>query len=226
MFRRLILAVTATVLCPACPALGAESAAPRVRALLLSPGGPLVNLHPVAGEQVGAAVPVGARGLSESFRPAAREFSLAVPDKTRESGYRDVTKVSLPEKGADFILLLEPAAGVLHVHVVNSRESRFGADCLLLFNASDTILGADLGGSKLLLKPRTTVFAKPPPPGEKPFYQVTFYQPDNRKARPFANTRWPHRNTSRCYVFFYRNETGRLTYHAVDEILTATTNAE
>ncbi|MCU0781123.1 MAG: hypothetical protein MUF04_08495, partial [Akkermansiaceae bacterium] len=82
-------------------------------------------------------------------------------------------------------------------------------------------LGASLGDNKFIIKPRAAVFAKPPPRGEKPFYQVTFYQPKDGKARPFANTRWPHRDASRCYVFLYRSQAnGRITYQAVDEQLT------
>lgn len=204
----------------------AESAGPGVRALLLVPGGPVVKLHPMSGETVGDALQIGARGLSEPFRPATREFSLAIPDAKQESGFRAVGQVMLPEQGKDFILLLEPANETFKVHVVNGKEPRFGADCVLFFNASDTDLGASLGGSKVLIKPRVAVFAKAPPRGEKPFYQVTFYQPDNSKARPFANTRWPHREGSRCYVFFYRSETGRLTYQAVDESLTSSAAAE
>jgi hypothetical protein len=226
MSHRLTVALTVIACFSTCLALGAESAGPGVRALLLVPGGPVVELHPVSGEKVGKAVQIGARGLSESFRPAAREFSLAIPDARQESGYRPVGKVALPEQGRDFIILLEPADQVFKVHVVNSRESRFGADCLLFFNASDTVLGASLGGSKVLIKPRVAVFAKPPPRGDKPFYQVTFYQPDNSRARPFTNTRWPHRDSSRCYVFFYRSETGRLAYQAVDESLTPVAAAE
>ena len=206
--------------------MAAETAGPEVRALLLVPGGPVVKLHPVSGEKVGDAVQVGARGLSESFRPAAREFSLAIPDSKKESGYRIVGKATLPEQGKDFIILLEPGSSTFKVHVVSGQEPRFGADCILFFNASDTVLGAALGRSKVLIKPRVTVFAKPPPRGDKPFYQVTFYQPENSKARPFANTRWPHRDASRCYVFFYRSENGRLTYQAVDESLAPAPVAE
>ena len=225
MFHRLTAVLTAACFSVGL-ALGAESSGPGVRALLLVPGGPIVKLHPMSGETVGEAVQVGARGLSESFKPSSREFSLAIPDIKQESGYRSVGKVTLPEQGKDFILLLEPAKEVYKVHVVDSRESRFGADSILFFNASDIILGVALGSNKVLIKPRVAVFANPPPRGEKPFYQVTFYQPDNSKARPFANTRWPHREASRCYVFFYRSETGRLTYQAVDESLTPVAAAE
>lgn len=226
MSLRLTAALAVAACFSTCLVFGAESKGPDVRALLLVPGGPVVKLHPMSDATVGEAVQIGARGLSESFRPAARAFSLAIPDAKQESGYRAVGKVTLPEQGKDFIILLEPVEGAFKVHVVNSRESRFGADSLLFFNASDTILGANLGGNKVLVKPRRAVFAKPPPPGDKPFYQVTFYQPENSRARPFVNTRWPHRDASRCYVFFYRNETGRLTYQAVDESLTPLAAAE
>jgi hypothetical protein len=219
MSRRFSAALTAVACLYSSLTFAEESARPGVRALLLVPGGPVVNLHPMSGETVGEAVQIGARGLSEAFRPATREFSLATPDTRQESGYRSVGKVTLPEQGKDFIILLEPAKEVFKVHVVNGRESRFGADCVLFFNATETVLGAALGASKVLIKPRVAVFAKAPPRGEKSFYQVTFYQPDNSKARPFANTRWPHRDGSRCYVFFYRSKTGRLTYQAVDESL-------
>jgi hypothetical protein len=225
MFHRLTAVLTAACF-SAGLAFGAESSGPGVRALLLVPGGPLVKFHPMSGETVGEAVQVGARGLSESFRAPSREFSLAIPDTKQESGYRSVGKATLPEQGKDFIILLEPAQEVYKVHVVDSRESRFGADSILFFNASDIILGAALGSNKLLIKPRAAVFAKPPIRSEKPFYQVTFYQPDNSKARPFTNTRWPHRDASRCYVFFYRSETGRLTYQAVDESLTPVAAAD
>ena len=226
MSLRLTIALTAAACFSTCLSLAAETTGPGVRALLLVPGGPVVKLHPVSGEKVGEAVEIGARGLSESFKPAAREFSLATPDARQESGYRAVGKVMLPEQGRDFIILLEPGKEMFKVHVVNGQEPRFGADCVLFFNATDTILGAALGGSKVLIKPRVAVFAKPPARSEKPFYQVTFYQPDNSKARPFANTRWPHRDASRCYVFFYRSESGRLTYQAVDESLAPAAVAE
>ncbi|MEX1113995.1 MAG: hypothetical protein WEB53_02020 [Akkermansiaceae bacterium] len=224
---RLLLNIFAAAACFAASlSFGEESAGPGVRALLLVPGGPVIKIHPMVGETTGEAVQIGARGLSDSFKPPAREFSLAIPDPSQESGYRAVGKVSLPEQGKEFIILLEPVNKAFKSHVINARESRFAADGLLFFNASDTILGASLGASKVLIKQREAVFAKAPPRGDKPFYQVTFYQPDNSKARPFANTRWPHRDNSRCYVFFYRSETGRLTYQAVDERLASVAAAE
>lgn len=218
----IIIAFIAIVFCSFSKARGASSSDPSVRALLLTPGGAVIKVYPITEDKVEAAVQIGARGLSASFKPGSRQFSLAIPDKTNESGYRPVARVVLPESGMDFIILLEPQTEIFKIHVVNGREPRFGANSLLLFNASDINLGANLGGTKILIKPRVAVFANPPPRADKPFYQVTFYQPDNSKARPFADTRWPHRDTTRCYVFFYRNQAGRLTYQAVDESLIRT----
>ena len=190
----------------------------RVRALLLAPGGPIVNLVPIAGETVGKAVQIGARGLSQPFSPAAREFSFAVPDTTQKIGFRTVAKVSLPAEGKNFITLLEPVGETYHAYVVNSEESRFRADCVLFFNASDVTVGASLDKEKVIIPPHQAVFAKAPPRGEKPFYQVTFYQSEEGQARAFSNTRWPHRDEGRSYVFLYRSHSsGALTYEAVDE---------
>ncbi len=207
--------------------VGKEPDPASVRALLLVPGGPIAELHPMSGAIVGEAIQVGARGLSEPFKPSTREFFLTMPDIKQSSGYRSVAKVALPPEGKDFILLLEPSSTTFRVHIVNGKESRFGADALLFFNATDITLGATLGNTKVIMKPREAVFAKAPPVGEKPFYQVTFYESDDGKARIFTNTRWPHRAASRCYVFLYRNaSTGRLTYQAVDEEIAPETSTE
>jgi hypothetical protein len=198
----------------------------RLRALLLVPGGTVASLHPMAGENVGQAVSIGARGLSEPFRAPARLFSFAVPDKRQAIGYRALGNVMLPEKGDDFILLLEPVKDAFRAHVILSKESRFDADALLFFNASDVVIGASLGGSKVTIPPRKSVFGKPPAQGEKPFYQVTFYYQEEGNVRPFYDTRWPHRKDSRCYIFFYRSENGRLTYQSVDERIMPDAKAE
>jgi len=219
MFRLLSILLLVSACFTGSLTAATESNTTGIRALLLVPGGPVIKLHPLSGSVVGDAVQIGARGLSDPFKPGAREFSLAVPDAKQESGFRAVANVVLPAEGRDFIILLEPAGATYKVHLVNSGESRFSADSMLFFNALEVTLGATLGETKVLIKPRVAVFAKAPPRGEKPYYQVTFYEPDKGKARPFADTRWPHRDKGRCYIFFYRSQGGRLTYQAVDEEL-------
>ena len=226
MFRLLFHLLRVAACCAGSLAAATESNPTGVRALLLVPGGPVVKLHLLSGSVAGDAVQIGARGLSDPFKPGTREFALAVPDAKQESGFRAVANVVLPAEGRDFIILLEPAGATYKVHLVNGGESRFGADSVLFFNASEVLLGATLGETKVLIKPRVAVFAKAPQRGGKSYYQVTFYEPDKGKARPFANTRWPHRDKGRCYIFFYRSQGGRLIYQAVDEELTPTAAAE
>lgn len=196
-----------------------DSSGPGLRALLLVPGGPVVSLHAMGGKTVGDAVSIGARGLSESFTAPGRHFSWAVSDKNADSGYRAVGEVHLPEQGNDFIILLEPVNKMFKSHVIVAKESRFGPDGLLFFNASDAVIGAALGNVRVKIPPRVAVFGRAPAKSEKPFYQVTFYYQNEGEVRPFYDTRWPHREESRCYVFFYRSENGRITYQSVDERL-------
>jgi hypothetical protein len=196
-----------------------ETISPRLRALLLVPGGPVVSLHAIGGKTVGDAIAVGARGLSESFTAPGRNFSWAISDKKEESGYRSVGEVQLPEQGDDFIILLEPVNKIFKSHAIQAKESLFGADGLLFFNASDAVIGAALGNAKVKIPPRVAVFGKAPARADKPFYQVTFYYQHEGDVRPFYDTRWPHRDDSRCYIFFYRSENGRITYQSVDERL-------
>lgn len=201
-------------------ATAAEPGGPSVRALMLTPSGAFADFHPLSGEKVGKAVLIGASGLSDTFKPGTRAFSLAVPDATKDSGYRAVANVLLPEEGKHFIILLEPTGDTYKVHVVNGKEARFGADGLLLFNSTKSTIGAILGSEKIIIKPRVPVFAKPPQRDVKPYYQVAFYKQHEDGARLFANTRWPYRDSSRCYVFFYQNTAEYITYQAVDEELT------
>jgi len=226
MFRFLFKFLLVTASFAASLSAATKTGGLSVRALLLTPGGPVVTLHPLIEGKISDAVTIGARGLSDSFNAPARQFSLAVPDQTLESGFRCVGEITLPPQGKEFIILLEPTKDSFKAHVVNHREPRFGADNVLFFNASEITLGATLGSNKVLIKPRQAVFAKAPPRGEKSYYQVTFFEPDNGKARPFTNTRWPHRDKSRCYIFFYRSlVNGRLTYQAIDEVLTPVVSA-
>lgn len=216
LYRKCILGLLFSVFI-GCFCQAQESSGPGVQALLLVPGGPVVSLHPMGGKTVGNAVSIGARGLSESFNAPGRHFSWCISDKNVESGYRAVGEVQLPEQGNDFIILLEPVNKMFKSHVIASREARFGADGLLFFNASDAVIGAALGSVRVKIPPRIAVFGRAPAKSEKPFYQVTFYYQNEGDVRPFYDTRWPHREQSRCYVFFYRSDNGRITYQSVDE---------
>lgn len=204
-------------------AQSSESPGVKVRALLLVPGGPTIDLYAIAaetGKETGPIL-VGARGISDPLDPGARVFSFAMADPSTESGRRPVATISLPAIGNDFIILLEPAGNQFKPHLVSGQAPRFGNSSTMFFNATDHSIGASLGESRILIPPRKPVVAEAPPRGEQPWYQVAFYEPqEDGSPRVFSNTRWPYRNASRSYVFFYRSEpSGRISYQAVDETL-------
>jgi hypothetical protein len=223
-FRSLLLAVMPVLL------LGQFSSAQEeedkklaVRALLLAPGGPTMELHTIASESKKLAGPVlvGARGLSDPISPGARNFSFAVPDDSKEDGYRPIAQVVLPARGSEFIILLEPVGKIIKSHVINGKSPDFVNDSTLFFNATDIPIGAELGKKKLLIPPRKpTIVPAPRREGEQPWYGVAFYESKDGRASLFSSARWPYRNASRSYLFFYRvAPSGKIAYEAVDEPL-------
>lgn len=221
--RTLLIAILAVLFpTPSSSAQEKDKPALSIRALLLAPGGPSMSLHTLATEskKLSGPVLVGARGLSEPLAPGARSFAFVIPDKSKEDGHRSVASVVLPETGRDFIILLEPAGQTLKPHVVSAESPRFGNDSTLFFNATDVPIGATLGKNKVLVPPRRPVIAEAPQRGEAPWFQVTFYEPKDGQPAMIANTRWPHRNASRGYLFFYRSApSGRISFQAVDETI-------
>jgi hypothetical protein len=194
-----------------------------IRALLLAPGGPQMEIYTMAAETKKLAGPVlvGARGLSDPVGPGVRNFAFAVKDDTKEDGFRPIAQVVLPASGSEFIVLLEPLEQAIRCHVINGKSPEFVNDSTLFFNATDIPIGAELGNKRLLIPPRKpTIVAAPRREGERPWYGVAFYESRNGQASMFSSTRWPHRNASRSYLFFYRvAASGKIAYEAVDEPL-------
>ncbi len=200
-----------------------KSSGAKSRALLLVRRSSTMELRTLATEtkKTSAPILVGARGLSDPVSPGGRRFSFVIPDAATESGYRSVADVMLPEQGSDFIILLEPSGENFKAHVVIGKEPRFVNGSTLFFNATDIPIGATLGETKILIRPGDPILAEAPPKGERPWYQVSFYEPDvDGSPRIFTNTRWPYRNASRSYVFFFLvKDSERIAIQAVDESL-------
>ena len=195
----------------------------RVRMLILSPVDRemRISLIGVKGKVLTDQVLTGNLGLSDSVEVKERKISLAIPAPEEESGFLKVGEVSLPEKGKDFIVLLEPTGKTFDTHVVSGKMPGFGRGNALFFNATDTSLGVTLGARKVLIPPRELVAGGPPAKGEKSWYQVAFYQPrEGGGARKFGDTRWPYREHARAYVFFYPDGPfNGVSYHVVDEMM-------
>lgn len=194
---------------------------PQIRILLLAPAGTTIEIHTMAADtkKLTGPILVGARGVSDPVTPGERMFFLVLPDKTSESGYRSVSEVTLPAAGNDFIILLEPTGESFKSHLVSGNEPRFQNDSTLFFNTTDAQVGVKFGEDEIAIPPHTPVFAEAPRISERPWYQVNLYETKEDGSRlVFANTRWPHRKSSRCYLFLYRSESnGRVSYQTVDE---------
>ncbi len=200
--------------------LSAKERGPAVRAVLLVPGSPNVELVTIVADKISPPFTIGASGLSGNIFPGGRAFNLAVKDTSAETGFRQVASVVLPEAGNDFILLLEPLEGKSFIpHVVTDRLQGFGADSTLFFNASSAQIGAVFGKQKTLIRPRRVeIVSAPPAQGDVPYYQVELYYPDNEKLKLFASSRWLHRDDGRNYVFIYQEkDTGRFVYQTFNE---------
>ncbi|MBC7979720.1 MAG: hypothetical protein H7Y36_04060, partial [Armatimonadetes bacterium] len=144
------------LLCGSLNAQGSKTSEPKVRALLLAPGGPTMDLFTLdikTGKVSGPGL-VGARGISDPFTPGALAFSFAIEDKSKENGYRPVADVTLPPEGKDFIVLLEPNGETFKTHLVRGKAPRFGNSATMFFIATDVPIGVTLGDNKVVVLPR------------------------------------------------------------------------
>ncbi len=197
---------------------------PSVRALLLVPGNPNLELVTIVSGVASEPFNVGASGLSMPFFPGSKAFALAVKDDSLEEGYRSVSSVALPETGSDFILLLEPKEGrSFNSHVIDSHGEGFGADATLFFNASASPVAAIMEQKRWMIRPRRVeIVPAPPKKGDVPFYQVELYYPEGDKPRRFASSRWLHREDGRNYVFIFQaRDSGRFAYQTINETISS-----
>ncbi|MGC4016421.1 MAG: hypothetical protein QM755_18150 [Luteolibacter sp.] len=206
--------------------MSAKERGPMVRALLLVPGSPNIELVTIAEEKVSPPFSIGASGLSGNIFPGTRTFNLAVKMPSADSGFKKVASVVLPETGSNFLLLLEPQDDKsLIPHVIPDSLQRFGADSTLFFNASSSEIGAIFGTQRTLIRPRRVeIVSAPPAQDDVPFYQTELYHRDNEKFKLFASSRWLHRNDGRNYVFIYQiKSTGQFGYQTFSETFAGAT---
>ena len=196
-----------------------------VRALILAPGSPNLEMMCVAGEKSSEPFNVGTSGLSQAFDPGTPTFSLAMKNAKSETGYRKVCEISLPANTRKAILLLIPAkANRFNIHLINDGEKSFGSDTTLFFNATAEPVGVILGQVKKILAPRKVILLDAPTvKGDVPFYQVQlFHATESGGSQLFASSRWLHREDGRNYVFIYQIPgTGAFTYKTFSETLSA-----
>lgn len=199
-----------------------KESGPGVRAMLLVPAGPNIELISVTKDKTSEPFNVGALGLSDEFFPKATVFNLAIKDTKAENGIRSVATVTLPETGRHFIVLLEPKdANSFKYYVIDAKQPNFKANSLLFFNAADTPVAGAMDDKKFVVKPHEiSILSAPTPKEGVPYFFMGLYRPEGETLRPFASNRWPHRDDARVYVFIYREAgSGRYAYQCVNESL-------
>ena len=182
----------------------AESALPDVSQLVL-----------VAGEKHSAAFDLPLKNLSASQAAPDRSFDLQAAGKAQALG-----KVTLPEGGKEFIVLLLPTPeGAYKAVVIPDKDTAFEAGSMYFYNNTDKAVVGHIGTSKVVLEPGTGRSLKPEGP-ENGAYDVAFSVREGEATRQISSTRWPVEAKMRSYIFFFVNpETKRIDFRAVDEFV-------
>ena len=190
----------------------------RLLAIGLVDGAEELQIRSGEGE-ISPPIEVTTHGFSKPARVTARDLSLTLPSVDGQK-VKIISRATLPESGRRFLLLLTPSKGRYASRVVQLDNPDFKADRVCFFNASPIQVAGSLGSRKFLAKPGTPVIAAAPDQKDLPFYQVKFFYKHEGEVRHFADTRWPHDDRGRSYVFFFTHpKTKRISYRAVDEYL-------
>jgi hypothetical protein len=93
-------------------------------------------------------------------------------------------------------------------------------DVFFLNLTTHTVLGK-LGTRPLVLESGKSAINRPDGPKEKGYYDIAFATRQENEDRIFSSSRWPIDDQIRSYLFFLQEESGRITYRAVDEFIPA-----
>jgi len=151
--------------------------------------------------------PVAAPARAFELRSAAKDVSLA--------------KISLPDAGKSFIVLLVPAAaGGYQPVILRADDPAFKPGDVYFYNHADkTVLGY-VGTAKFVLEPAKGQILRPQGARPEKFYDVGFGVREKEGDRALSTTRWPVDDKQRSYIFFFTNPTTkRVDFRAVDEFV-------
>lgn len=182
----------------------AESALPELSQLVLASGTEHTAAFALPLQNLSAPQP--APGRTFEVRAAGKEQALA--------------KVTLPDSGKDFIVLLVPTPEAAYKPVViPDKDAGFEPGAIYIFNNTDKPLIGHIGSSKITLEPGSGNSLKPEG-AENGAYDVAFSVRDGEAVRQISSSRWPVEAKMRSYVFFFLNaETKRIDFRAVDEFI-------
>lgn len=168
-------------------------------------------------EETSEAFKIPKNNLSERFKVPAREFVLQTA-----SPVKPLSKVTLPEAGSDFIVLLVPGEDtVFRAIVLNSKNAAFRPGNFYLLNTSKETIVGKIGTTQCMLKPGEGEVVSPAGARDERFYDVLLGIRDGQNsARPISSSRWPLSKRTRTYVFFFNDVSGKsVDFRAVDEFV-------
>jgi len=170
----------------------------------------------LAEEKRSAAFDLPVNNLSAPQIPPHRNFSVWSVDKNLS-----LSKITLPEEGKSFTVLLVPSPkGGYSSVVMNSGDPSFKPGNIYFHNHADkTVLGY-VGKAKFILAPARGIIVRPAGAQEERFYDVGLGVREKEGDRVLCTMRWPVEKQARVYVFFYLNpQTKRIAFRAVTEFV-------
>jgi hypothetical protein len=152
--------------------------------------------------------------LSAPIKVSGRSLVLKTPDDEVS-----LSSITLPDLGRSFAVLLAPKKpeGLVPFVVRLDDKDAFKQGDYCLVNASGKTLVLKLGGTEVVLESGNSAISRPTEPINNIFYNINMSTRDDKGDKTIASTRWPMDNPNFSYVIFQTNESGRTTYHAVDD---------
>lgn len=154
--------------------------------------------------------------LSERIKAPERAFILQPENKAVP-----LAKVTLPESGKDFIILLVigDTPGFTPI-ILPATDLAFRPGDSYLHNVSKRTIVGVVGSTKFALKPKSGTVVRPAGAREEAFYDVAFAVQEESGPRVISTTRWPVEDRIRSYVFFFENpRRNDVDFRAIDEFV-------
>lgn len=175
----------------------------------------LGTVYLTAGDSRTTAIELPANNVSEPVVVPGRALVLKATNKDLP-----LCAFNLPGAGRAFVVIFSPAkpAGY-RAEVVRTDDPSFKrGDVFFLNRTEQTILGK-LGTKALVLEPGKSAITRPDGATEGAYYDIAFAARTETGDKLLSTVRWPIDEQIRSYVFFVQDETGRVTYRAVDEFV-------
>jgi len=146
--------------------------------------------------------------VSDSLGFARDEIALARRAVAEDHDPEAVIRISLPDEGTRFVLVLFPKSEAdqpLHYeHVlVRTDDLKFNTSDLLMMNRTEVSIGGTVGSQEISLAPQEMHVVTPDPLQGEWMYDVRFHQLRDGNPQLFSEARWPRAKSARVYLFFF-----------------------